>query len=379
MGVRGALRRVFTNAAGDPIPPPALDPNAGINQLLAAAQDARTGTIVATRNQALANSVVNRSRDIVCGVVGSLPITRKRVIGDAPAEDLGAGWLHRPDPGHTGAWFMAWVTDDLFFYGYAYARVTSRDFQGQPSALQWMPFLQVLPNPDPNVVPYAWPDGRLIAQPGQSVTWAPPGFHEVFTVPGSELVIFESPLTGVLGPGVPVLNTSAKLDAAANRFAAAEIPAGWLEQIEGEDLTPDELQARAVAFAAARNDSAIAATNRYFSYKESSMDPSRLQLVEGRSYQDVATARVCNVPAFIVNTAVPGDSMTYKTALTARLDLIDFGLQPYITCWEDTLSAENVTPRGTTVALDLEAFLRTATLAGLVGPGVAAPADVKTA
>ena len=364
------------------LPPPDMtDP---INVKLAAAQAARDDWVVVTREQAMANSVVNRARDVTCGVVGSLPFTRKRQIGAAPVEDLGAGWLHRPDPDHTSAWFVSWITDDLFFYGYAYARVTSHDYDGQPNALQWMPFLQVVPNPSRTAVGFAAPGGgRLVALPGQDVTWYPLGYlpnrrGEVL-VPAADLVIFESPLTGLLGPGRAVLTIAARLDDSASRFAAATIPAGWLEQVDGEDLTGAELAERADSFAAARMANAIGAVNRYMKYQESTMDPSRLQLVEGRSYQDVAAARVCNVPAFIVNAAVPGDSMTYKTALTARLDLLDFGLQPYVTCWEQTLSGENVTPRGTTVAFDLEPFLRTTTLSGLIGPGVAAPADVKTA
>jgi hypothetical protein len=106
------------------------------------------------------------------------------------------------------------------------------------------------------------------------------------------------------------------------------------------------------------------------------MDPSRLQLVEGRAYQDAAIARVCNVPNYAVGVGVPNDSMTYKTAATARYDLLDFGLSPFVTCWESTLSGDDVVPHGTVVAMDLAGFLRTDVLSGLPVPAAPTPAPV---
>ena len=78
---------------------------------------------------------------------------------------------------------------------------------------------------------------------------------------------------------------------------------------------------------------------------------------------------MCNVPNFSVGVAVPGDSMTYKTAETARLDLVDFTLAPFIGCIEQTLSGPEVTPRGTRVVFDLEPFLRSRELAAARRPG----------
>jgi len=355
------------------LPPP--DASTRIARSLDDLTAARSATTVTTRAQAMQQSVCNRARDVVVGVISALPLTRIRERGGGDPEDLGPGWLRRPDPDHTLGYFLAWVTDDLYFNGYAYARVTSRDTDDQPNALQWLPFAACLPVPVDGVAGWPTSTGRYVALPGQSITYTTPGGRQI-PVDSRDLVIFESPLTGVLGDGSGVLSTAARLDQSADRFAASTIPAGWLTQTEGEDLTADELAARADAFAVARLQNAIAATNRYFEYHESTLDPSRLQLVEGRAYQDAAVARVCNVPNFVVGVGVPNDSMTYKTALTARLDLVSFALSPYLTCWQQTLSAENVTPRGTRVEFDLETFLQTSLLGQIGGTGVAAPADV---
>ena len=310
---------------------------------------ARGGEWVVTREAAMLNSVVNRSRDLVCGTLACFPFDRVR-----GGESLGAGWLTRPDPFHSRPWFVAWVTDDLFFHGLAFARVTARDGDGQVLALDWLPYVEVVPD-----------------ESGEWVTWyrtLTPGntLHrraarvEAIRVLARDLVVFESPVAGLLRSGREVLTTAARLNGAAERFAATEVPAGWIKQNGGEPLTDAEALALTSRFSAARRASTTAYLNESADYHESSLDPSRLQLVEGRSYQDAATARLCNMPAFTVGVAIPGDSMTYKTALTARLDLLDFGLQPYVTCWEETLSA--VLPRGQAAVMRLEGFLRTSLL-----------------
>ena len=50
--------------------------------------------------------------------------------------------------------------------------------------------------------------------------------------------------------------------------------------------------------------------------------------------------------------------MTYQNTAQATADLISFGALPYIGCIEQTLGGPNVTPRGTTVRLDVNALLR---------------------
>jgi hypothetical protein len=211
-----------------------------------------------------------------------------------------------------------------------------------------------------------------IDHPGQTV----PGSSTVLEVPWPEVVAFESPLVGVLESGA-VLTTAARLDGSAGRFAAMEVAAGWLKAAPGSmvERSPAEALEQVTAFEETRRRHVIAYVPEDLDYQESNLNPAGLQLVEGRSYQDAAVARVCNVPNFAVGVGVPNDSMTYKTAQTARYDLVDFGIAPYLECWSQTLSSDQVTPHGTVVAFDLEPFLRTADLARIIEPAPApAPA-----
>lgn len=345
--------------------PPPPDPGAGIAAKLAEAQIARAVPTVTTRAAAIQNSVVNRSRDMVCGVLSCLPftVTRDRA---GTLEELPAGWLDRPDPDHSRAWFVSWVSDDLFFYGAAAARITVDDPNGRAAALQWMPWTQLEPTTDGR---------RLVWRRG----WYPDPWTPQAGLPDVELerrdvLLFELPLVGVLNGGQIALTTAAQLDASANRFAGAELAAGWLKQTGGEPEDAIGAQDLVDRWALSRLANAIGYLNETLEYHESQIDPSRLQLVEGRAYQDAQAARVCNMPNYAVGVGVPNDSMTYKTALTARLDLLDFALEPFVRCWSETLSDDRITPHGTTVAFDLEPFLRTAQLSPVAASGAEQPA-----
>lgn len=332
----------------------------GIEAKLAAAQAARTWVTVATREQAMAHSVVNRSRDLVCSTLGGLAFTRTR-RWDGRTETLDPGWLAQPDPTRTRGAFIADVTDDLFFWGEARCQVTARDAEGRPSALVHMPLVETRENPDGSITWMRTEHGAIVTET---------------VVAERDVVHFEGLATGILTCGGPdTLSIARRLDTAALRFAGTETAAGWLQDDgTGEPMTTDEAAAFVRRFQESRQINTIAYL-RGVTYHESGMDPSRLQLVEGRGYADATVARVCNMPNFAVGVALPGDSMTYKTALTARWDLIDFGLAPFLATWEQTLSLDTVTPRGTTVGWDLEPFLRSAQLAGLDQPTPPTPGD----
>jgi phage portal protein BeeE len=347
--------------------PPPPESSSPLDDRLAALVDARTTGLVTSRAQAMELSVIMRGRDIICGVMAQLPFTRT----DRAGQDLGAGWLDRPDPNHTRGWFVAQLVDDLVFHGIAFAWITVTDQYGRPLALEWMPRAQVVIEPDGSGMTYY---RRGHDQPGVSEWW--PTITEI-RLSWFEVVVFESPLSAVLSAR-RTLSTAARLDLAADRFANVETPGGVLKQTEGDDLTDSQALERIAAFEKARHDHTVAYISTDLDYQAAQVNPDTLQLVESRSYQDAALARVINLPAFAVGVGIPHESLTYKTAYTARADVIDFGIAPYISCLQETLSSDQVTPHGTVVTMDLEPFLRTAALRTL-SPGAAGAADVAAA
>lgn len=293
-----------------------------------------------SREAAMSVPAISRARDLICSAVGALPLALWTVRfdpatgADVEQRNPPAGWMGRPDPNRTRQWLLAWTVDDLFFHGRAYWKITNRYTTTYPASFTLMSAADV----------QIHDNGRI--------TWIG---HDVAP---ADVVEFLSPLDGILYQGARAITTALNLDAAAERFSTAEVPAGWLEQTENsEPLTADELADIADTFSTARLTRTTAALNPYLRYRESGMDPSRLQLVEARLHQRGDLANVANIPPYFVG-ASAGHGMTYFNAAQAKQDLIDFGAMPYIGAVEQTLSGPNVTPNGQAVRLDLNAWLR---------------------
>jgi phage portal protein BeeE len=95
-------------------------------------------------------------------------------------------------------------------------------------------------------------------------------------------------------------------------------------------------------------------------------DPSKLQLMEGREHAALELSRVANIPPYLNGIATGG--MTYQNAQQARQDLYLFGAKPFISCIEETLSLDTVTPRGRHVRFDVGSYLNDYNLAGDTEP-----------
>ena len=265
--------------------------------------------------------------------------------------------MDRPDPSNTRQWILAWTTDDLFFYGVAYWRIVTR---------------------------FAWPNDYPAAferiQPGDLTV------HDdgTVTIVGAPVdprtsVDFCHRSKGSCTNGYRAISIALQLDAAVDRFASNEIPAGVLEEQDGgEDLSEEDLLKLAATFTEARRTNTTAATNKYVRYREVSNTAESLQLVGARGHQALELARLSNVPPYLVG-APAGTGMTYQNAEQARGDLIDFGALPYIGCIEQTLGGPNVTPRGHAVRLVTSAWLRSPFTAGGADPSPASDAAGDTA
>jgi hypothetical protein len=308
------------------------------------------------RASAMTIPTISRSRDLICSAVGALPFTLLRVdfSSDPPVEQIQppAAWMNRPDPSKTRQWILAWTTDDLFFYGVAYWRIVARF-----------------------AAPNDWPAAFERILPGD-LTVHDDGTVTILGAPVDprDIVEFLSPIEGILTNGFRAISIALQLDAAAERFASNEVPAGVLEEQDGgEDLSEEDLEHLAATFTEARRTNTTAATNKYIRYREVNVNAEAMQLVQGRTHQALELARLANVPPYLVG-APAGTGMTYQNAEQARSDLIDFGALPYIGCLEQTLGGPNVTPRGQAVRLMTDAWLRSPFTAGGGDPGPASDA-----
>lgn len=296
------------------------------------------------RAAAMSLPTISRARDVQASLVASLPIRQYGTQWNGETlEELPLPpeqWMLRPDPNTTRQHIMSWTVDDLMFYGRAHWYVTSRYSTGFPASFQWLPA-------ELTTVTAAMMAGN---SPVGDWTFRFQGTE----IPLRDVVSFWSPQAPLLDVGRRAIITSLRLEEAAERFASTPTAFGWLKT-SGEPMSTDELTDLASAWVTARETNAVASLSEGVDWVESTMDPTRLQLVEARQHAALNEARLTNVPPWIVGVAVGG--MTYSNVADQKAQAVLFGANPYIETIEQTLSSEQVTPRGRIVRLDRHAWL----------------------
>jgi phage portal protein BeeE len=307
-------------------------------------------TTAVGRERAMRIPTVSRARDLICSMVASLNIehygtqwTGERLERiPLPPEP----WMVRPEQRVPRAHTLAWTVDDLYFYGRAHWYITARrSSDGRPYGFLRLPAAQVMveaTNYAANV-----PLGEYsLSMNGENL-------------PTRDVVTFWSPVEGMLRVGARAFFTAERLDQAATRFASVPTGLGYLKQVGGEPLSGDELADLADAWVEARTtDNSIAALNEFVEFRESTMDPSKLQLTEAREYQAKELARLGNVPAYLLG--IDQSGMTYANAQQSRQDLWLFAALPYAKTITEQLSGDDVTPRGHVVEFDVTEWVSTA-------------------
>ena len=305
--------------------------------------------------RALSVPTVSRARDLIAGMVGALELRHytKQWTGERyeniylPLDQ----WMERPDPKVSRSFFYVNIFSDLYFYGIAYAYISSRYSDGKPATFTWLPAASVSSNDQSGFIQYFGPQKELM-------------FNGQF-IETSNVLQFISPIPGILKIGTRAINTSIYLDAAADRYAQLETVPGYLQQVSGEDLSGEDLGDLASAWALARKKNAIGALSSQVQFKEFSQNPQEV-ISDQRKYQALEMARLCNVPAYLVSAPTEGASMTYQNAEQARQDLYLFGARVYLDCIEQTLSSDQVLPRNRFVEFDVENYLGVADTASQV-------------
>lgn len=298
-------------------------------------------TVGGAELMALTNPTISRARDLLGSMIGSLELKHysKRWNGEGydevylPLEP----WMEQPDQKNTRNFFMTNIFSDLFFYGRAFAYVSSRYSNGLPASLEWLPN-QNISTPNQTGPQFFGPSDEI-------------EFNGIM-IDSANVCQFLSPSIGIVYSGQRAINTALYLDQAADRYAQLETPPGYLQQVDGEDMDAEFLGDLAAAWAAGRKTRAIGALSRQIQFKEYQQDPGQT-VAQLRSDQSLDLARLCNIPAYMVSAPTKGASMTYQNAQQARQDLYLFGAKPYMDCIEQTLS-NFMLPRGRYVEFNIE-------------------------
>ena len=173
-----------------------------------------------------------------------------------------------------------------------------------------------------------------------------------------EVLRFDSPLGGVLYRGAQAFSQALALEAAATRLAEVELPAGTLTNV-GAEVSPDEGDELIARFETARKNHTVAFLQGV-EYQREQLSAEDLQLIEARANSATEIARLHNVPVSMIGASPSGgaSAMLYANLGAQLTLLVSSAVQPLLVTVEQALSFDGVTPRGTSVAFDVPAFLR---------------------
>lgn len=291
-----------------------------------------------TRAQAMSVPAVSRARRVICSTIARLPLAAYH--GDAPAYDQPT-WLDRTDGPVSPYHRMLWTVDDILFYGWS-AWAVQRGYDGKVTAADRIPWDRWHIDDDGQVI-YRAEDG----------TETPAADDSVILIPGSD----EGLLTASAGA---IRHALALLDAASK---AAQTPAAYLELHQTNDLPLTDGDRKKIidGWVQARRgeNGGVAFTSAGIEVKEHGTFDAHL-VVEGRNAAALDVARAMGLPGTIIDATVDKSSLNYENAESKATDLIDFGLAAYMAPISARLGMDDVVPRGTRIAFDLES---------MIGPG----------
>lgn len=286
------------------------------------------------RALAMSLGVVARARNVLATTAARMPLVGYRghtQMSEQPRI------LTQPEVGRPRYVSVLWWVDALIFYGRAWLLVVDRDSDRKPSRFQWVP------------------EWRAQIDSAGQLTRA---FDRPVTNQ-ADVVRIDGPHEGLLRFAPGLIRQAVALDRAAARAADNPVPSIELHQEGGPALSDEQVQRLVDSWARARRgeNGGVGFTNqsvRAITHGQ----PAEQLLIEGRRALDLALARAVGVPAWAVDAAVEGSSLTYSNTPSRSRELVDYGLMAYLAPIEARLSMDDVLPRGQWCRFDLADLLR---------------------
>lgn len=331
-------------------PPPALTAQAvsALPSSLSLTDMVQLPTLGTSRAMAMSVPTIAACRNLICGTVAQMLVTRSRGTERVDAGQL----LSQPDPSTTWAAQIAATVEDLMFYGRAAWLVLRRE-PASASAVNPVG-LPVRARHIP-----AW---RV--EPIESEYWTDWDRRSGYTIDGKrvaarDVIWFDAAHEGALRYGARTIAQAYEIENAAKRMAAVELPAGVLEN-QGHELGPDEAADVVSAFQSARQTNSVAFLQNV-TYTRTDMNAHDLQMVEARAASATMCAQLFGVNPAMVGASPLGNAsaLLYANLSQNTAQFVQSAVGPILSVLEQTLSLETVTPRGQQVRFEVGAFLRT--------------------
>lgn len=294
------------------------------------------------RRSAIQVPGVKRSRDLIPGVLGQLPLVQY----NADNQRVPNPFLEQPERNVPRSVTMTRLFEDMFFEKVGWIRVTERTWDDWPLHGKQL---------HPSRVNVDEKSGAVYID-GQRVT-----------DPDRELIRFDSPTDGLLTAGARAIRTALALLSYAGNAAQGLPPLDYFTPADGEDDPfddPDDIEVAnpytaedfLADWAKARRSRTTAWIPRNVQYHAAGFDPKALQMAEQFEAATLQIALTAGVDP--EELGVSTTSRTYANQFDRRKNFTDFTLGLYRQAFEDRMKMPDITPRGHTVQLDLDAFLR---------------------
>jgi len=300
------------------------------------------GTPLST-TRALAMSVpsVARARNIICGTIGSLPLTTfNRITGEYVDPHR---VINQPDPRVAGFVVYNWLAEDIWLYGAGYGQVLEMYSSTDGGRVRaWTRIRPSRVTVDTDI--------QTDTITGYKVDGKPVPISGV-----GSIIRFDGPDEGLLHRAGKTIQAAVYLENAAVNYAKEPAPTMVLKS-NGTNLTAERISSLLCAWKTARQSRSTAFLNADVDLKEFGFDPKTMQLTEGRQYVALELSRACGIPAYFLS--AEQTSMTYSNAVNERRSLVDFSLRPILKAIEERLSLPDFVPNPVMTRFALDDFLR---------------------
>ncbi len=339
----GAIRDFFFPQVTAQTPQKVSDVTAALTpvQITDSVYNILGGATNSTRQLAMSVPSVARARNIICGTIGSLPLTTfNRITGQYVDPHR---VINQPDPRVAGFVIYNWLAEDIWLYGVGYGQVLemySTTDGGRVRAWTRVSPERVTVDTDfrNTVIESYKVDGMAVPNSGVG-----------------SLIRFDGPDEGLLHRAGKTISAAVYLENAAVNYAKEPNPSMILKS-NGTNLTAERASSLLSAWRTARQSRSTAFLNADVDLKEFGFDPKSLQLAEARQYVALELARACGIPAYFLSAETT--SMTYSNAVSERRSLVDFSLRPILKAIEERLSLPDFVPNPVMVRFALDDFLR---------------------
>lgn len=288
---------------------------------------------VVNRNGAMQIPALAKARNVLAGIVASLPLTE--LDGNTRVDQP---WLYRSS-GDVSPWHrMAWTLDDLLFHGWSLWAV-KRDASGQIIDAVRVPF----------------------------ETWAVDEHTGDITVNGktataSEVILIPGSFEGVIEAGASTIQGAHALQSAWIGRAQNPVPLIELHEIGDDELDDDEIDEMIEAWSAARTSptGAVGFTDHRIELRVHGEVRTDL-FEEGRNAIVLDIARLTAMPAALLDGSMSTSTLTYSTQEGKRNEFLDYTLPTWLAPIEARLSMDDVCTPGRRIRFDRSSLTTTDT------------------